>query len=74
MNAIKILSLDREVTTHTRAGASTEPHRFVQIVIGTGNGSLVAELDAGDWSRALANPGTSVPAKLEAIATPKRAG
>lgn len=60
-----ISTVTRPVTTHTRDGASTEPHGFVQLLINTPNGPLLVDVDAGDFSRALAHPGTRVGVTLD---------
>ena len=69
--AIKISSSSRDVTTHSAAGPSTKSHAFVNLELDAGNGQTIRiEVDAGDWSRALAL-GVSAPVKLENL-SPRR--
>ena len=62
--SLVVSTITRSVTTHTVDGATTAPHEFVRLKIDTPNGVLVVTLDAGDWSRALAHPGTASAAEL----------
>lgn len=63
--SLSLTRIERNVTTHTARGASTEPHAYIRIEINTGAGVLRATVDAGDWSRALAEPGKATPATLD---------
>lgn len=69
--SLKISSGARDVETHSAAGVSKESHAFVTIEIDVGNGTTIGvEVDAGDWSRALAL-GIPAPVVLSAL---RRAG
>jgi hypothetical protein len=72
VSSLKVSGGSRDVTTHSAAGASTKSHAFVNLDVDTGNGqTLRVEVDAGDWSRALAL-GLPVPVKLGNLSTPRR--
>lgn len=62
---LQVNTITREVTTHTRDGASTSPHGFVQLLVTTPNGPLLVDVDAGEFSRALAHPGTRIAVTLD---------
>lgn len=62
---LKVTTVTREVEVHTIDGASSSPYGFVRFLISTPNGPLQVDVDAGDWSRALANPGLRVPVELD---------
>lgn len=63
MSAVRVLQSEREAVTHTVDGERRGPHAFITIEVDTGNGVLVVEVDAGDWSKSLAT-GVSSPATL----------
>lgn len=63
--SLAVETFEREVTTHSAAGQSTAKHAFTRLVIDLGNGQVMnVEVDAGDWSRALAL-GVKAPVRLE---------
>lgn len=63
--SLAIEMFEREVTSHTAAGQSTAKHAYTRLVIDLGNGKVLnVEIDAGDWSRALAL-GAKAPVHLE---------
>lgn len=68
--SLKIERFERQVTTHTARGTSTEPHAFLKLVVEGASGSIAIEIDAGDWSRMLANPSNRAPVTLTAVAKP----
>lgn len=68
--SLKIERFERQVTTHTARGTSTEPHVFLKLVVEGASGSIAIEIDAGDWSRMLANPSNRAPVTLTAVAKP----
>lgn len=53
------------MTTHTASGPRTGPHAFVVLTIVSAGREFRLHLDAGEWSRILANPGEATPAVLE---------
>jgi hypothetical protein len=63
---------EREVTTQAAHGVTTENHAFLRLVVEGVSGILAVEVEAGDWSRALANPGVAVFANLTTIAKPSK--
>lgn len=72
MSSMKISGSSRDVTTHSAAGPSTRSHAFVNLDVDAGNGQTFRiEVDAGDWSRALAL-GLPVPVKLGNLSAPQR--
>ena len=56
--SVRASRVERSVETVTANGKSSHPHAFVVLEVETGNGTLRVEVDAGDWSRMLAAPGT----------------
>lgn len=62
--SLAVEMFEREVTTHSAAGQSTAKHAFTRLTVDLGNGQILdVEVDAGDWSRALAL-GVKAPVKL----------
>ena len=66
MSSLAIETFTQDVTTHSAAGTSTDPHAFVRLVIDTGAQILHVALDAGEWSRILSKPGSKTPVRLTA--------
>lgn len=64
----------RTVTRHTGDGDVTGPADYVRLTLNTPNGPLQVDVDAGDWSRAIAKPGHAVPVELDVPGLVTRAG
>lgn len=63
--SLSVETFEREVTTHRATGPTTAKHAFTRLVVDLGNGQVLnVEVDAGDWSRALAC-GVKAPVHLE---------
>lgn len=69
---LQVNTVTRPVTTHTRDGESVSPHGFVQLLITTPSGPLLVDVDAGEFSRALAHPGTRIGVTLDVPGTVTR--
>lgn len=60
-------------TEHTAAGPKTSRVEMIRMTLRTPNGPLQVDVDAGDWSRGLAN-GQRVPVELSVPGVVTRAG
>ena len=67
--SLTVDTVTREVTIVTVDGAKSSPHAFIQLVIDVGEpvGLVSIEVDASDWSRALAFPGAAQPATVATL-------
>jgi hypothetical protein len=64
---MRIETFSRSTSVTTVDGEKTSTNGYVRLLIDTGpSGILSVEVDAGDWSRSLANPGKlTSPANLD---------
>ena len=63
--SLAISTRTQNLTTHTATGPRTGPHAFIVLTVESAGRTMRLHLDAGEWSRILANPGEATPVVLE---------
>lgn len=71
---LQITRITQVRTTHTIDGPKTAELSFTRVTVRTPNGPLQVDVEDGDFGRALAKPGSSVPVELSVPGVVTRAG